>query len=383
MENDCRCFETKTVHGSKSYESKSGAISVPIYQSATFKHPALGESTGYDYSRLKNPTRDEVESTVALLEGAKGALAFSTGMAAISCLLSLFKPGDHIIVTDDLYGGTYRILEEIYKVYGIEADYIDTTDVELVRKAVKSNTKALFIETPSNPLMKISDIIALAGIAKEHEILTIVDNTFLSPHFQRPLALGADIVVHSGTKFLGGHNDTLAGFIAAKDDKIIERLRFLHKSIGATLSPFDSWLILRGIKTLSIRMDKQQVNALKIARWLKNHNKVKKVYYPGLEEHKGHNIISKQASGYGSMISFTVDSEDTVKEVLAGVKIIMFAESLGGVESLITYPYRQTHAEVPEAIKDALGVTKTLLRLSVGIENVNDLINDLDRALGE
>jgi cystathionine gamma-synthase len=381
MENDCRSFETKTVHGSRSYKSKTGAVSVPIYQSATFQHPALGASTGYDYSRLKNPTRYEVECTVALLEGGKEALAYSTGMAAISSLFSLFRPGEHVVMSDDLYGGTYRIAEEVYKGYGIEIDYVDTTDVELIEKAVKENTKAIFIETPSNPLMKVSDIRAISAIAKKYNAISIVDNTFLSPHFQRPLTLGADLVVHSGTKFLGGHNDTLAGFVVAKDDKVIERLRVLQKSIGAVLSPFDSWLILRGIKTLSIRMVKQQENAITIAKWLKSHEKVKKVYYPGLEDHKGYDIMREQASGFGSMISFEVDSEAIVEKVLAKVEVIMFAESLGGVESLITYPYVQTHGDVPEEVKNSLGVTKTLLRLSVGIENVGDLIKDLSQAL--
>ncbi|MDT8719287.1 PLP-dependent transferase [Clostridium sp. 19966] len=381
MEDCCRSFETKVVHGN-GYKSKTGAVSIPIYQTATFQHPALGQSTGYDYSRLQNPTREEVEKTVALLEGGKEGMAFSTGMAGITCLFSLFKPGDHIILSDDLYGGTYRIMEELFKVYGVEADYVDASYIELVKKAVKPNTKAIYIETPTNPMMKISDISAIAALAKEIGAITIVDNTFMTPHFQKPFEYGADIVVHSGTKYLGGHNDTLAGFIVVKDnEELISRLRLLQKSIGSVLSPFDSWLILRGIKTLSIRMEKQQENALKIADFLSKHSKVKKIYYPGLESHLGYEIQKKQSTGFGAMISFEVNSEETVEKILEKVDLIMFAESLGGVETLITYPYRQTHADVPEDIKNSLGITKKLLRLSVGIEKAEDIIADLQAAM--
>lgn len=375
------CLDTNLVHGYKGYDVHTGAISYPIYQTATFRHPALYESTGYDYSRLQNPTREELENTIGKIEGGKAGLAFSSGLVAIATILNIFSTGDHIIVSDDLYGGTYRLFEEVYKKYGIEATYLDTTDIKVVSENIRKNTRAIFIETPSNPMMKVTDIREIVNLAKSHEALTIVDNTFLSPYYQRPLLLGADIVVHSGTKFLGGHNDTLAGFIALKDENLIERLKFLQNSIGGVLAPFDSWLILRGIKTLGIRMEKQQQNAIKIANWLKEQEEVDKVYYVGLPEHKGYDISIKQATGFGSMISFTVKSVDMVEKILKSVKVIIFAESLGGVESLITYPYVQTHAAIPQYIRERIGVTDKLLRLSVGIENVEDIIKDLEKAI--
>lgn len=373
--------DTKLVHGYKGYDVHTGAVSYPIYQTATFRHPALHESTGYDYSRLQNPTREELENTIASIEGGKAGLAFSSGVAAIATILNIFSPGDHIIVSDDLYGGTYRLFEEVYKKYGIEATYLDTTNIKVVKEGIRENTKALFIETPSNPMMKVTDIVEIVKLAKVHKALTIVDNTFLSPYYQKPLLLGANIVIHSGTKFLGGHNDTLAGFIASNDDTLIEKFRFLQNSVGGVLSPFDSWLILRGIKTLGVRMEKQQQNAIKIANWLKEQKEVEKVYYVGLPEHEGYNISIKQTTGFGSMISFTVKSVEMVENILKRVKVIIFAESLGGVESLITYPYVQTHAAIPQCIRDRIGVTDKLLRLSVGIEDVEDIIKDLEQAI--
>ncbi len=369
------------VHGSGEWADHTGCISVPIYQSATFKHIGLNQSTGYDYSRLQNPTREELEKTIAKLEGGKEGLAFSTGMAAIDSVARLLKPGEHIIISDDLYGGTYRLFEDVYKAYGIESTYVDTTDLEKIELGIKDNTKAIYIETPSNPMMKVSDIGKISTLARKKGLITIVDNTFLTPYFQRPLDHGADIVVHSGTKFLGGHNDTLAGLLVASRADLIERLRFTQVSIGATLSPFDSWLILRGIKTLAIRLDKQQENAKQIALWLRKCEAVEKVYYPGFKDHEGYEVSIKQSSGFGSMISFTVKEKRIVEKVLEEVKLITFAESLGGVESLITYPYVQTHAAIPEEIRNRLGVTDKLLRLSVGIENVNDIINDLNKSL--
>ncbi|WP_319205099.1 PLP-dependent aspartate aminotransferase family protein [uncultured Ilyobacter sp.] len=383
MEKD-KFIDTKVVHGFKGYDEHTGAISYPIYQTATFRHPALNESTGYDYSRLQNPTREELENTVAGIEGAKAGFAFSTGLAAISTVLNIFSSGDHIIVSDDLYGGTYRLFEEVYNKYGISHSFIDTTEIKSVSDAIKVNTKAIFIETPSNPMMKVTDLSEIIKLAKANKALTIVDNTFLSPYFQNPILLGADIVVHSGTKFLGGHNDTLAGLVVLNDEEIIEKIRFLQNSIGGVLSPFDSWLILRGIKTLAIRMEKQQENAMKIAKWLKEQkDRVDEVYYVGLPEHKGHEISLKQARGFGAMISFTVKNVQAVEKILKSVKIITFAESLGGVESLITYPQTQTHASIPQEIRDRIGVTDKLLRLSVGIENAEDLIRDLDQAMSK
>jgi len=374
-------IKTKVVHGFKGYDSQTGAISFPIYQSATFRHPGLNESTGYDYSRLQNPTREELEKTIADLENAKYGFAFSSGMAAVSTVIKLFSPGDDLLVSDDLYGGTYRIFEEIYKKFGIEADFIDTSSTEEVIKDFKPNTVAVFIETPSNPMMKISDIAAISECAKSRGALMIVDNTFLTPYFQRPMKLGADIVIHSATKYLGGHNDTLAGALVLNDDKLAEQIQLIQKSEGAVLSPFDSWLILRGIKTLGLRMERQQENAVKIAQWLKKHPKVDKVYYAGLPESAGYETCRKQAEGFGAMISFSVSNKEMVEKILKRVQIILFAESLGGVESLITYPMVQTHAAIPQEIRERIGVDDKLLRLSVGIEDSEDLIHDLEQAL--
>jgi cystathionine gamma-synthase len=376
-------FETKAVHGAKGYDETTGALSFPIYQSATFRHPGLNQTTGYDYSRLQNPTREELENTIALLENGKYGFAFSTGMAAISTVIKLFLPGQHIIVSDDLYGGTYRIFEEVYKNFGLEFSYVDTSNLENIENVYKPNTAAIFIETPSNPTMKVSDIRLIAELAQSRNCLFIVDNTFLTPYFQRPLELGADIVVHSGTKYLGGHNDTLAGFIVLNDDKAAERIKLIQKSEGAVLAPFDSWLLLRGIKTLSVRLDRQQQNAMEIAQWLKGNKHVTKVYYVGLPEHEGYEISLKQSSGFGAMISFEVDSASLVEKILEKVKVILFAESLGGVESLITYPMIQTHSAIPEELRNRIGVNDRLLRLSVGIENVNDIINDLVQAIND
>lgn len=372
---------TKVVHGCKCYDQHTGAVSFPIYQSATFRHPGLNRSTGYDYSRLQNPTREELENTVANLESGRFGFAFSSGMAAVSTILSLFAPGDHIIVSDDLYGGTYRLFEEIYKKYGLEFTYVDTSSIQKIECAICRNSKAIFVETPSNPMMKVADLKKISELAKNSGMLSIVDNTFLTPYFQRPLELGADIIVHSGTKYLGGHNDTLAGMIVVNEDMLAEKLKLVQKSEGAVLSPFDSWLILRGIKTLGVRLEKQQDNAFKIARWLGNNKNVTKVYYVGLPDHEGYEISKSQASGFGAMISFYVKDKSIVEQVLERVRVIIFAESLGGVESLITYPMVQTHSAIPEEMRERIGVTDKLLRLSVGIEAAEDLICDLEQAL--
>lgn len=374
-------INTKLVHGCKGYDPQTGAVSFPIYQSATFRHPSLNQTTGYDYSRLQNPTREELENTVAMLENGKHGLAFSSGMAAVSAILKLFSPNNHIIVSDDLYGGTYRIFEEIYKKYGLEFSFVDTGCIKNVEESIKPNTAAIFVETPSNPMMKITDLQAVAELAKSKGILTIVDNTFLTPYYQRPLEFGIDIVLHSGTKYLGGHNDTLAGFIVVSDDEIAEKLRLIQKSEGGVLAPFDSWLILRGIKTLGVRLDRQQYNAQKIANWLKTHSKVEKVFYAGLPDNPGYEVLRKQASGFGAMISFHVKDEKLVESILERVKVFIFAESLGGVESLITYPIAQTHKAIPAHLREKLGVNEKLLRISVGIEDVNDLIKDLEQAM--
>ncbi|MCX7773790.1 MAG: PLP-dependent aspartate aminotransferase family protein [Clostridia bacterium] len=374
-------IKSKVVHGSKGYDPATGSISFPIYQSATFRHPGLNQTTGYDYSRLQNPTREELENTLAALENGKAGFAFTSGMAAITSMMELFKSGDHFMVTDDLYGGTYRLFEELLVKRGMTFTYVDTRDFSQIEKALKDETRAIFIESPSNPMMKVADIKAIADLAKSRGMLLIVDNTFLTPLYQRPLELGADVVVHSGTKYLGGHNDTLAGFLVMNSPELIERMKLIQKTTGASLPPFDSWLILRGIKTLSVRMQRQSENALAIAHWLKKHPLVDKVYYVGLPEHEGHDVSIKQAAGFGAMISFTVIEERLVERILGKVKLIAFAESLGGVESLITYPVLQTHAAIPKEIRDRIGVNERLLRLSVGIEDVQDLIGDLEQAL--
>ena len=375
-------LETKFVHGSRCCDQHTGAISFPIYQSATFRHPGLNQTTGYDYSRVQNPTREELETTVADLESGTSGLAFTSGMAAITNVVSLFSSGDHIIVSDDLYGGTYRLFEEIYSKYGLEFSYADSSVLPEVSKAIRKNTRAIFIETPSNPMMKVTDIKAVVELARSAGALTIVDNTFLTPYYQRPLELGADIIVHSGTKYLGGHNDTLSGFVVVKDDKLNERLRYFQMSTGATLPPFDSWLILRGIKTLGIRLDRQQHNALELAKWLRGQKPVESVYYVGLPDHEGYEISRKQASGFGAMVSFKVRDTDMVGKILENIKVISYAESLGGVESLMTYPILQTHAAIPKEIRDRLGVDEKLLRFSVGIEALEDLVSDLEQAMG-
>ncbi|MDR1940679.1 MAG: PLP-dependent aspartate aminotransferase family protein [Clostridiales bacterium] len=376
--------ETVCVHGAGDYgfDDPTGAVCVPIYQSATFKHKGLNKSTGFDYSRLSNPTRLAVEKTVAALEGGAGASAFSTGMAAISALCEIFSPGDGIVASHDLYGGAIRLFRNISQKNGLTVDFADTSDLDAVRAAIKPNTRAVFIETPTNPMMLVSDVEAIAKIAKPLGILTIVDNTFLTPYFFKPLSLGADIVVHSGTKFLCGHNDTLAGFLASATAELAEKFITVEKTTGACLSPFDSFLVLRGIKTLGLRMERGQQNAFEIAKFLSAHPRVKKVYYAGLESNGGYEILKRQAEGFGCMISFEVDSVETVERVLGGVKLIAFAESLGGAETLVTYPAVQTHADVPKNERDARGINDRLLRLSVGIENAGDLIEDLAAALG-
>ena len=369
-----RCLHLEETEGKT---DNYGALTFPIYQTATYAHPAVGQSTGYDYSRLQNPTREHLEKVVASLEGGIDALALSTGIAAITLMMELFKPGDHLIVESDLYGGSIRLFNNVSEKNGIEFSRVACSN-EDVESHVKDNTKAIYIETPTNPMMNVTDIVALAGIAKKHGLLLIVDNTFLSPYFQNPLKLGADIVIHSGTKYLGGHNDTLAGFIVTNNEEISEKLRFLIKTTGAGLSPFDSFLLERGIKTLGIRMERAQENAFALAEWLKNQDVVTKVIYPGLPEHPGHEIMKKQARGFGAMITFDLDTKEHAIALLEKVRMIKFAESLGGVETLITYPTTQTHADVPVEIREKNGITDSTLRLSVGIEDSKDLIAELE-----
>ena len=368
-----RCLHLEETEGKLEHY---GAISYPIYQTATYEHPEAGQSTGYDYSRLQNPTREHLEKMIAGLESGIDAFALSTGMAAITLLMELFRPGDHLIVEADLYGGSIRLFDHVNKKNNYEFTHLNCAEDD-IEGAIQDNTKAIYIETPTNPMMNVSDIAAIAKIAKKHGLLLIVDNTFLSPYFQNPLKLGADIVVHSGTKFLGGHNDTLAGFLVTNNEEVRDRLRFLIKTTGAGLAPFDCWLILRGMKTLGIRMERSQENAIRIAEWLKTQSIVQKVYYPGLPEHPGYEIMKKQARGIGSKITFQVDSKEHALQILKQVRMIKFAESLGGVETLITYPTTQTHADVPEEVRLKNGITPCTLRLSTGIEDIEDLLGEL------
>lgn len=372
------------VHGRHKFDA-TGAISTPIHLSATYRHPGFKMSTGYDYGRVANPTRDELENIMCALERGERAWAVSSGMAAINLVLQLFKPGDHILLSEDLYGGTVRLADDIYSQYGIDFEYVNTADTDLVKSKIRPATRGLFIETPSNPMMLVSDIAALAELAHANNAMLIVDNTFLSPHFQKPLTLGADIVVHSGTKYLCGHNDVIAGFVIvkAKDSLAGKQMELFVKSEGPNLAPIDSWLMLRSIKTLGIRVERQAANAIKIAKWLKEQPMVTDVYYVGLAGHPGREIHRRQSNGDGSMISFKVKTAYLAKTMLGRLKLICFAESLGGVESLLTYPIAQTHAEMPAELLAQTGLDDRLLRLSVGIEDVDDLLADLAQAMSD
>ena len=372
---------TNFVHGYNEHDPATGAVSTPIHLSSTFAHPSFDGSTGYMYSRCGNPTRLELENTVAMLEGGLKAWAFSSGMAAIACLLKLFKAGDRVLVSDDLYGGTYRLFSDIYAHYGLAFDYVDFTNLDQVESAIDDKTRALFVETPTNPTMKVVDLAATGKLAHDRDLLFVVDNTLLTPLFQRPFEFGADIVVHSGTKYLCGHNDVTAGFLVVRERGFIQDLFNITMSEGALLSPFDSWLMLRSIKTLGVRMERQQANAVGLARFLKEHPHVEDVYYVGDPDHPSYKLSCAQASGFGAMISFRVDSHARLLEALERIDVISYAESLGGVESLMTYPLMQTHGAMAPELRDKLGIDDRLLRLSVGIEAVEDLVADLERAL--
>lgn len=363
------------------WDTHTGAISMPVYHATTYRHPALGQSTGYDYTRTANPTRLTLETVLADAEGGARACAFSSGLAAVHAVASLFRPGDTLIANEDPYGGTYRLFETVLKPLGIAAVWCDTTDLVAVRRAWTPAVKAVFVETPSNPLLRISDLRGLAGLAHRHGAQLIVDNTFMTPVLQRPMELGADWVVYSGTKYLGGHNDVLAGIAIARTAADGERLACVQNAIGATLGPQDAWLMLRGLKTLELRLQRQQENAVRIAHFLARHPAVARVYFPGLPASSGAALQRRQAGGPGAMISLEVKRASTVKSILSRVRLFLFAESLGGVESLITYPERQTHADIEPARRRALGISNRLLRLSVGIEDVDDLIADLKQAL--
>lgn len=362
-------------------DGKTGAVSFPVYHATVYRHPELGQSTGFDYARTKNPTRSVLEEAFAELESGDAAFAFSSGMAALQAVLALFEAGDHLLVSLDLYGGTYRLIEQVLNRFGLRADYADTNDVVALEALRKPETKAVLIETPTNPLMMVTDIAGVSAWAKQHGLLTIVDNTLLTPYYQRPLELGADIVVHSATKYLGGHNDVLAGLVAVKGADLAERVGFLQNSIGAVLGPQDSWLLMRGLKTLALRMERHQDNAVQVARYLQAHPLVEQVYYPALADHPGHDLQNRQATGNSGLLSFRVKDARLVAPVLRNLKLIAFAESMGGVESLMTFPAVQTHGDIPVEIRNKLGVDDRLLRMSVGIEHIDDLIADLEQAL--
>jgi cystathionine beta-lyase/cystathionine gamma-synthase len=377
-------LETWLAQAGARWDGQTGAVSMPVYHSSTFRHPGLGQSTGFDYSRSANPTRSVLEETLALAENGPGtrAFAFASGLAAIDAVLRLFHPGDRILVTEDLYGGTFRLFEKLFRPYGITATYVDTASVTAVRQAFKAgDAKAVFLEVPSNPLLNVADIRAIAKLARRHGALTLVDNTFLTFCRQRPLELGADLVVYSATKYQGGHDDVVGGAVITHRPELAERIAFLQNAAGAIPGPQDAWLLLRGLKTLPLRLAKQEANAQALAEWLTRQAAVSRVSYPGLPDHPGHAILKQQASGFGAMIAFEVKEAARIPAILAGVKVFLFAESLGGVESLITFPAVQTHADVALEIRDRLGINDRLLRLSVGIEDVDDLRRDLERVL--
>lgn len=367
------------IHGGISTDEKTGAVNVPIYQTSTYKQSKFGENTGYEYSRTGNPTREALEKLIADIEGGTRGFAFASGLAAISAVLSLFKSGDKILITNNLYGGTFRILNQVFSNFNIKYEIVD--DFDKLDKQIKDDVKAVFIETPTNPLLDVIDIKKVSSIAKSKGILTIVDNTFMSPYLQNPLLLGADIVVHSATKYLGGHSDLVAGLAIVKDEELGEKLHFIQNATGGILQPFDSFLLIRGIKTLSVRMDRHEENARFIADKLSRSTNIKKVYYTGLKNHPGHEIQKSQASGFGGVISFVLNDNLNFKRFVEGLELITFGESLGGIESLACHPASMTHATLPKELRERIGITDNLIRISVGIEDKEDILEDIQKAL--
>lgn len=374
-------YATKLLHTGNEIDEQTGALSVPIYQASTFKQDDVDNPPQYDYSRSGNPTRAALENAMAVLENGTSAYAFSSGMAAISAVLSLLKTGDHVIAAQDIYGGTYRALTRHFSKYNIDVSFVDATDINKIEAAIRPNTRMLVLETPSNPLLKITDLSACAQLAKKHNIITVVDNTFMSPYLQRPLELGIDVVVHSATKFIGGHSDVLGGIVAVKDKNLAKHIYFIQNTMGAVLNPHDCWLLLRGIKTLKVRLDAEQQGAMYLAQWLKKQDFVKRVYYPGLEEHPGHSLHFRQAYGAGAVLSFEAKDVATAKKIAANVKLFFTAVSLGGVESILSYPVKMSHASIPQEERKKLGITDELLRLSIGLEDPEDLAIDILNAV--
>ena len=376
-------FSTRAVHAGQKPDPRTGSVAVPIYQTSTYVQEHLGEAVHYEYARVQNPTREALEEQIMLLEGGVSGHAFASGMAAIACLMTVLKAGDHVVVSRNVYGGTYRYFTRILERYGLSFSWVDTTDLAAVEAAIRPETKMVYIETPTNPVMDITDIAAVAEIAHAHGARVAVDNTFLTPYLQRPLALGADYVVHSATKFLNGHSDSICGVLISSNQEDADWFALAEKSSGAILSPFDCFLVIRGIKTLAVRMDRHEQNARQIVDYLVGHPKVGRVLYPGLPDHPGHEIQKRQASGFGSMITIEMGSFEAAKSMLDHMQVMSFAESLGGVESLISHPASMTHASIPPERRAELGLTDGMVRISVGIENVEDLLADLEQALGQ
>jgi cystathionine gamma-lyase/cystathionine beta-lyase/cystathionine gamma-lyase/homocysteine desulfhydrase len=375
-------FSTDAIHAGNAPDPHTGAVAVPIYQTSTYVQEALGKNKGYEYARTQNPTRHALEENLAVLEGGAGARAFASGMAAITAVSTFVKAGDHVVCSNLTYGGTYRYFTKILSRYGVEFSFVDTACPERVKEAIRENTRMLHLETPTNPMMTLCDIPLLSEYAHQAGALVVVDNTFASPYLQRPLSLGADIVVHSTTKFLNGHSDSVGGIAVAASAEHVEWLAFVQNSSGAILSPFDSWLVLRGVKTLAVRMERHEFNGREIARWLATQPRVRKLYYPGLPDHPQHELAKRQMRGFGAMISFDLGSYDAAKACLDRVRLCSLGESLGGVETLISHPATMTHGSIPEEERNKLGITPGLVRISVGIEDVEDLIADLEQALG-
>lgn len=376
-------FSTDAIHAGQQPDPSTGAVTVPIYQTSTFVQEGLGRHKGYEYARTSNPTRLALEQNMAVLEKGKAGFGFASGMAAITSVMMLLRAGDHVIVTDNVYGGTYRLFSHILSNLGLEFTFVDTSRVENTRAAVRPSTRMVFVETPTNPLLTLTDLRETAGFCKDMNLLMVVDNTFMTPYFQKPLLLGADIVVHSTTKYLNGHSDGVGGMVVVASAEKAEQMAFIQNSAGAILSPFEAWLVLRGIKTLSVRMEKHNSNAGKIAEYLQHVKKVKRVFYPGLPDHPQQELARKQCSGFGGMISFDVGSYEHAKTVVESCRIFSLGESLGGVESLIGHPVTMTHASVPKEQRLQMGLTDGIVRLSVGIEDVEDLIGDLGHALDQ
>ena len=374
-------FSTDAVHAGQEPDPTTGAVTIPIYQTSTYVQEGLGKHKGFEYARTQNPTRAALERNLATLERGKRAFAFSSGMAAISAVTHLLKSGDHVVASNNMYGGTFRLFEQVTRGFGVDFTYVDTSSLQATQAAFRPNTRHLFIETPTNPSMYISDLRALAGLAQSRGALLVVDNTFMTPYFQRPIELGAHLVVHSTTKYLNGHSDMVGGIVVSNDDAASDRLQFLQNAVGAVPGPFDCFLVLRGVKTLAVRMDRHESNARTIAAWLAKHPKLERVVYPGLPGHPGHELHKSQSSGFGGMIAFETGSIERGASVLRRTKLFALAESLGGVESLISHPASMTHASVPPVEREKVGLTDGLVRISVGIEDAEDLLQDLEHAL--